>query len=395
MVIYNKDDKSLEIPNGLGNLSITINEGGGETPDLTNYATTSYVDEEILKVNSEIETINEDINVLEGRIIDLENNGGGSSEGGNDVVYFNFDIEDGEFNVNDDFNFKTVAQALKENKIVYVNGYLVTSYFLNEYLLGEIFILANDTIVRFSASFTNFLHTTVEVTSNGFVIPDGEVMYGELSSINERVTELENISKYLFKDENYTISPTNIISAKTALKAGKRVVLNNYFSNSETLFEVIGYDEYEINDEWYSSISAIKGDYLYIWSTEFESAGNVIPRKIYIPTNTADLQAQIEANTTRINNVEQVKILDVSNGMTKEQFNDILNNFKSKNYKYLLNVNGNDFFEICSVQYINKFITAVGYDDYEEEMVSYTWGIRYVGETPFLIKRRLTATLIS
>lgn len=396
MVIYNKDDKSLEIPNGLGNLSITINEGGGETPDLTNYATTSYVDEEILKVNSEIETINEDIDVLEGRIINLENNGGGSSDDGNDVVYFNFYIEDGEFNVNDDFNFKTVAQALKDNKIVYVNGCLVTSYFINEYLLGEIYILLNDTIVRYDAQFTNFLHTTVVVTSQEFIKPNREEIDEELSYINERVTELENISKYLFKDENYTISPRDIISAKADLKAGKRVVLNNYFSNSETLFEVIGYDEYEINDEWYSSISAIKGKYLYVWSTEFESSGNVIPRIIYIPTNTADLQAQIEANTTRINNVEQVKILDVSNGMTKEQFNDILNNFKTKNYKYLLNVNGNDFFEICSVQYINKFITAVGYDDYEEEMVSYTWSMVNSGETvPKLTKRIYRAAVTS
>lgn len=91
MIVYNKDDKSLEIPNGIGNLNLTINSGGGgDTPDLSNYATTQYVDEEILKVNNEIGTINEDIDVLEGRVIDLENNGGGSS-GENGLVVSTFD----------------------------------------------------------------------------------------------------------------------------------------------------------------------------------------------------------------------------------------------------------------------------------------------------------------
>ncbi len=71
MIVYNKEDRNFKIPNGIGNLNITINE---DETTLT---------EELLKINSEIENINEDIDVLEGRVIDLENNnstgGGGSS----------------------------------------------------------------------------------------------------------------------------------------------------------------------------------------------------------------------------------------------------------------------------------------------------------------------------
>lgn len=379
-------------------IKATYTNNGGETPDLSNYATTQYVDEEILKVNSEIETTNENIDVLEGRIIELENNGGGTSDDDNDIVYFDFEIEDGEFNVDDDFNFKTVAQALKENKIVYVNGGLVTSYYLNDNLMGYISIIIDNFITIYDTQFKNFLYTTVVVTSQLYTIPnqdDLDVINDELVFLNERVTDLENNSIYLFKDENYTISPTNIISAKADLKAGKRVVLNNYFSNSQTLFEVIGYDEYEINDEWYSSISAIKGDYLYIWSTEFESAGNVIPRKIYIPTNTTNLQEQIEANTTRINNVEQVIVLDVSNGMSSTHFNTIFNDFKNKNYKYVLKVDSyEDYFNICSVQDANRSITAIGFDDYEGQMMCYTWFQPQPDATPELTKRQITTEII-
>lgn len=264
MVIYNKDDKSLEIPNGIGNLNLVVNQEN----DLLNYATTSYVDEEILKVNSEIETINEDIDVLEGRIIDLENNGGGSSEGGNDVVYFNFDIEDGEFNVNDDFNFKTVAQALKENKIVYVNGYLVTSYFLNEYLLGEIYILANDTIVRFSASFTNFLHTTVEVTSNGFAIPDGEVINDELSFLNERVTELEN-NVLVVSVFNYS----NLNNAVTVFKKGGNVIFKNVDSNYPDIYVQMSGVVLNASTMMYT-ISAFSFEKLYYFEIPISSTTN-------------------------------------------------------------------------------------------------------------------------
>lgn len=123
------------------------------------------------------------------------NNGGGSSEGGNDVVYFNFEIEDGEFNVNDDFGFKIVAQALKENKIVYVNGGLVTSYYIDDNLIGYISIVNNNFITIYDARFTNFLQNTVEVTSQWFTIPDEENLNwinDEVSSLNDRVTELEN-----------------------------------------------------------------------------------------------------------------------------------------------------------------------------------------------------------
>lgn len=85
MVIYNTEEKELRIPEGLGNLNLTINEGNNA--DLSEYAKTEYVDEEILKVNAEIENINEDIDVLEGRVIDLENNGGSGGGGGSNVVY--------------------------------------------------------------------------------------------------------------------------------------------------------------------------------------------------------------------------------------------------------------------------------------------------------------------
>lgn len=444
-------------------IKATYTNNGGETPDLSNYATTQYVDEEILKVNNEIGTINDDIDVLEGRIIDLENNGG-SSDDGNDVVYFNFDIEDGEFNVNDDFGFKIVAQALKENKIVYVNGGLVTTSYIDDYLTGIIGIVNNNFITIYDARFTNFLQNTVEVTSDGYMIPEEEnidYIYNEIESLNGRVTDLENnggtgggdttelenrvtelenktfnntnslqnqiyaldsrtvtvendvntlennvlslgntlanntSSRYLFKDENYTISSRNITNAKSDLAAGKRVVLNNYFSNSETLFDVIGYDEYEINDEWYTSISAIKGDYLYIWSTEFTSAGNVIPRKIYIPTDTTNLQDEITANTTRINNVERVIVLDVSNGMSSTHFNTIFNDFKNKNYKYVLKVDSyEDYFNICSVQDTNRSITAIGFDGYEEQMMCYTWFQPQPDATPELTKRQITTEII-
>lgn len=88
MIVYNSNDKELKVPQGIGNINLTINESG-ETPDLSNYATTQYVDEEILKVNNEIGTINEDIDVLEGRVIDLENNSGSSGE--NVLVVSTFD----------------------------------------------------------------------------------------------------------------------------------------------------------------------------------------------------------------------------------------------------------------------------------------------------------------
>ena len=266
MIVYNSNDKELKVPQGIGNINLTINESG-ETPDLSNYATTQYVDEEILKVNNEIGTINEDIDVLEGRIMDLENNGG-SSEGGNDVVYFNFDIEDGEFNVNDDFNFKTVAQALKENKIVYVNGYLVTSYFLNEYLLGGIYILANDTIVIYDAQFTNFLHTTVVVTSQEFIIPNREEIDEELSFLNERVTELEN-NVLVVSVFNYS----NLNNAVTVFKKGGNVIFKNVDSNYPDIYVQMSGVVLNASTMMYT-ISAFSFEKLYYFEIPISSTTN-------------------------------------------------------------------------------------------------------------------------
>ena len=329
-------------------IKATYTNNGGETPDLSNYATTQYVNNEIIKVNNKIEIINYDIDVLEGRVTNLENNGG---TGGGDTTELENRVTELE---NKTFNNTNSLEA-------------------------QIYALDNRT-------------NTIET---------------DINTLEGRVTNLENndsgdtSSRYLFKDENYTLSPTNIILAKADLKAGKRVVLNDYFSKSETLFEVIGYDEYEINDEWYSSISAIKGNYLYIWSTEFNSAGNVIPRKIYIPTNTTNLQDEITANTTRItnaetriNNVERVIVLDVSNGMSSTHFNTIFNDFQSKNYKYLLNVGNNDLFNVCSIQTANRSITAIGFDDYEGQMMCYTWFAPQQASVPELTKRQIMTEII-
>lgn len=120
--------------------------------------------------------------------------GGGSIDGSNDIVYFDFDIEDGEFSKNDNFNFKTVAQALKENKIVYVNGSLVTSYYIDDDLNGYISIVNGNHIGKYDASFTDFLQDTISVISQYFVIPnEDDINYinDELYNLNERVTELE------------------------------------------------------------------------------------------------------------------------------------------------------------------------------------------------------------
>jgi hypothetical protein len=129
------------------------------------------------------------------RLDNLENNGGGSSEGGNDVVYFNFEIEDGEFNVNDDFGFKIVAQALKENKIVYVNGCLVTSYYIDDDLMGYISIVNANFIFIYDANFANFSHNKILVSSQSYTIPTEDFIdytNDEVSSLNDRLTTLEN-----------------------------------------------------------------------------------------------------------------------------------------------------------------------------------------------------------
>lgn len=93
MIVYNKEDKEIKIPNGIGNLNLVVNQEG-ELPDLTDYATITYVNEEVLKLNNEIENINEDIDVLEGRIIDLEENGG---TGGDKKVYDVYEQEGNPF----------------------------------------------------------------------------------------------------------------------------------------------------------------------------------------------------------------------------------------------------------------------------------------------------------
>lgn len=97
MIVYNKEDKEIKIPNGIGNLNLVVNQEG----DLSNYATTQYVDEEILKVNSEIEGIGEDIDVIDGTLIDIEEritsieeNGG---TGGDKKVYDVYEQEGNPF----------------------------------------------------------------------------------------------------------------------------------------------------------------------------------------------------------------------------------------------------------------------------------------------------------
>lgn len=109
---------------------------------------------------------------------------------------------------------------------------------------------------------------------------------------------------------------------------------------------------------------------------------------------TTNLQEQITANTTRINNVEQVIVLDVTGGMSITQFNTIYNDFQSRNYKYLLNVGNNDYFNICSIQTANRSITAIGFDDYEGEMMCYNWYQPNPVATPELTKRKIITEIV-
>jgi polyhydroxyalkanoate synthesis regulator phasin len=110
--------------------------------------------------------------------------------------------------------------------------------------------------------------------------------------------------------------------------------------------------------------------------------------------DTTNLQEQIEANHTLIGYLEQVKVLNVSYGMTTEQFNTIFNNFKNINYKYLLNVGNNDFFEICSIQDANRSITAIGFDDYEGELMCYNWFAPNIASVPELTKRKIITEIV-
>lgn len=171
--------------------------------------------------------------------------GGGS----NDIVYFDFDIEDGEFNKNDDFNFKTVAQALKENKIVYVNGNLVSSYYITDDLIGYISIVSNNSVNMYDAIFTDYLHNTISVTSQWFTIPNEEEMIyitDELYNLNERVTELENGGTGGGSSNVYTIAKSQLSQEKipeivTAFENGEVIIMGNNSPNTKLYGKVISY----------------------------------------------------------------------------------------------------------------------------------------------------------
>ena len=240
--------------------------------------------------------------------------GGGS----NDIVYFDFDIEDGEFNKNDDFNFKRVAQALKENKIVYVNGYLVTSYHINDNLVtGYVSIVDSSSVVIYDASFANFLQNTVRVNSQWFTIPNEDDMiyiYDELDNINERVTILENNG-----GTGGGGSPTYVVGLETvtSMNATKfNEIANEYvneskevqifWANNDATFTTVDVIEvkvdYRDDETYYGVISALNDKW------ECDINGNVTYTEIYyddvlrnLRKDLEDLSAEEEDDINKVN----------------------------------------------------------------------------------------------
>ena len=394
MVIYTKDDAELRIPNAIGNINLTITEGGGDI-NLENYYTKNQVDNKFAtKVG--LNTVADNVNELNVRVSNLEENGGdinlenyytkeecivlanerteyleekineskeievvtvndlnevtkekwneiantsnkiyvievvdtimpinkkkyrvlftksdisfkyiylgafdenafylvtvnnftvgiskielggGTSDGGNDIVYFDFDIENGEFNVNDDFNFKTVAQTLKENKIVCLNGCLVTSYFIDDYLNGHISIVYNNFITVYDATYIDFERNNLLVTTQTFMIPDEyEMNYinDELYNLNGRVSNLEKNSGCTPSGEGipFTQEYLNLIYANEAQNFIQNTDINNLESKIEKLNKIkrVTYEGDLVDFDTFQAVAKDLRDGKEVWIKDY------------------------------------------------------------------------------------------------------------------------------
>lgn len=223
MLIYNKEDKNITIPNGIGNLNLVVNQEN----DLSNYATTQYVDEEILKVNNEIETINEDIDVLEGRIMDLENNGG-SSEGGKPeiIFYYESDIDENKISlfynnwqdIINNFTTEVLLVIVTPAKKVLITNVHYEDNFREDYIIGT------DGLYQYK--FTRNRTNVINCESTSYAVGDFQNLQDEITANTTRISNLEN-NVLVVSVFNYT----NLNNAVTVFKNGGNVIFKNVDSN--------------------------------------------------------------------------------------------------------------------------------------------------------------------
>lgn len=281
----------------------------------------NYTDTEVLKLDTELENINEDIDVLEGRIIDLENNGDSS----NPPIIIDLGI------------------AVEPNLVLSKEEMIMIA---DNYMLRDIIIKCKTSSTINDERYFKVLHVE-DMRKGGYdriVVYVGVFFNDSIAYYWDIDTERDTyVSMKTYGFAKYTSDFEQIKTNTTAIEALDSRV------------------------------------------TDLENNGG---------GDTTNLQDEITANTTRINNVEQVRVLDVSNGMSSTQFNTIFNNFKNKNYKYLLNVGNNDFFEICSIQDANRSITAIGFDDYEGELMCYNWFAPNIASVPELTKRKIITEIV-
>lgn len=321
----------------------------------------NYTDTEVLKLDTELENINEDIDVLEGRIIDLENNGGSS----NPPIIIDLGIavepnlvlsKEEMIMIADNYMLRDIIIKSKTSstinderyfKVINVQDYRKGGYDRIVVYVGVFFDLSIAYYWEIDTERDTYASMKVfgfaKYTSDFEQIKTNTTAIGALDS---RVTELENNGGGSSGGDT-----TELENRVTELE-------NKTFNNTNSLE---------------NQIEAL------------ENRTNTI-ENTYVP--------QIEANATRIDQLLNTWVYDVSNGMTSAQFNYLIDRFKNKGFRCLLNVGNNDFFEMCSIQTANRSITAIGFDDYEGELMCYNWFAPNIASVPELTKRKIITEIV-
>ena len=401
MVIYTKDDAELRIPNAIGNINLTITEGGGDV-NLEDYYTKNQADNKFAtKVG--LNTIADNVNELSERVTNLEENGTPSG----DVVYFNFNIEEGEYNKNDDFSFKKVAQALKENKVVYVNGKLVTSYDVSDdFVTGDIVISNLNEVVEYKSRVYSYEHNTVFVSSDSyFALIEEHINYidGEINNLNKRVTNLENTTP---SEPSEPISNVYTI-AKSQLSQEKIPEIVTAFENGE----VIIYGNNRPSTKLYGKVIALGGQGLTVASKSLKllvawyysvlpTNRNVIFKEIFInadgveefDVNITDLKNRLETlennggTSSGEKEVVTIEVMDDLSNITPQQLMEICNNIDKQYIIKLIADNIETFNVINTFKSANVYrINILRYLDTVAE-IFYTDGDETVGYNEVYLK---------
>ena len=305
------------------------------------------------------EYIDSNIERLENRIDELENNGGSSTDKPTHVItiYGGFQLTFAQiFEIKQKFETHKVMVKSIDTKISIVEIINVVYNSSNSNYFAVYGISENKLYEWKFDTTTTFINPTIIILGGGDTsnLQDQiDVNHTLIGYLEDRVTDLENNGG--------------------GSSGGDTTELENRVT--------------DIENRAFNNINSLEN--------QIEALDN---RVVNLENNgggdTTNLQEQITANTTRINNVERVIVLDVSNGMSSTHFNTIFNDFKSKNYKYLLNVGNNDFFNICSIQDANRSITAIGFDDYEGELMCYNWFAPQQASVPELTKRKIITEIV-